>query len=165
METTISFFIILLYSILVLAPTIAMFYFLCSFIPNIFDRNNPLGNKILNYVLLILLVGLCAICSYGSISIIYTVTNKVYGNPKPSNQIELYEDGEVIIQYQDTIHFCNTNDENSHCFTARIPANKKAYRDDICIRCGQPFTDHYTHKEKHFFDAMSSITWEWSISY
>lgn len=161
METTIYVIIVLMYSTLFLIPTIGILYLFCPLIVDLLGDVISFGS----IVVVLLMSGFCAFFVFGSVNTIYTVANSFFGNPKPSNQIELYEDEEVIIQYQDTIHFCDANDKNSHCFTARIPANKKAYRDDICIHCGQPFTNHYTHKEKHFFDAMSSITWEWSISY
>lgn len=162
METTVSVIIILFYSMLVLVPSIGLLHLFCPVIADSFFGDTSLGHKIVGIVLI---SSLCGLFAFSSFKIIYLVANKYFGNPKPSNQIEMYLEGEKIIQYQDTTHLCDANDENSHCFTARIPANKKAYRDDICIHCGQPFTNHYTHKEKRFFDAMSSIKWEWSISY
>lgn len=150
-----------MYSLLFLILTIGILYLFCPLIVDLLGDVTSFGS----IVVALLMSGFCVFFVFGSVSTIYTVANSFFGNPKPSNQIELYENGEIMIQYQDTIHFCDANDENSHCFTARIPVNKKAYRNDICIHCGQPFTDHYTHKEKHFFDAMSNITWEWSISY
>lgn len=157
METTVSVIITLFYSMLVLVPSIGLLHLFCPVIADGFFGDTSLGHKIVGIVLISSLCGLFAFCFF---KIIYPVANKYFGNPKPSNQIELYVNGEVMIQYQDTTHFCNAKDENSKCFTSRIPANGKVSKNDICVYCGNTFINHDTHKEQRFFNAMSTIRWE-----
>lgn len=156
METTIYVIIVLMYSLLFLILTIGILYLFCPLIVDLLGDVTSFGS----IVVALLMSGFCVFFVFGSVSTIYTVANSFFGNPKPSNQIELYENGEIMIQYQDTTHFCNAKDENSMCFTSRIPANGKVSKNDICVYCGNTFINHDTHKEQRFFEAMSTIRWE-----
>ncbi len=157
METAISIIITLFYDILLLLFIVVMLFCLCAYIPGLFGKEISFGNKVLDRVISLLLVGVSVFFIYGSADVIYTITNKAFGNPKPSNQIELYENGERIIVYQDTTHFCNAKDENSTWFKSRIPIDRKPSKKDVCENCGKDYTHHDTHEEQRFFDAVSRI--------
>ena len=119
-----------------------------------------LVSKILVHVSLFIV---CAFFALGSIDCFYIVANKLFVNPKPSNPIELYVEGEEYIQYQDTMHFCNANDKNSPCFRSRILVGEKASKDDICVDCGKSFRKHDTQEEQRYFNSLSCT--DYSISY
>lgn len=155
METAISIIFTLFYDMAFLFFIVVMLFCLCTNIQSLFSKGVSLGNKILDCAISLLFVGVCAFCVYGSVGVMYTFTNKTFGNPKPSCQIELFENGEKMIQYQDTTHLCNAKDENSTWFKSRIPVNRKPSRKDVCDNCGRDYTHHDTYEEQRFFDAVS----------
>lgn len=163
METAISILFTLFYDILLLLFIVVMLLFLCRCVLCPFVEVMSFGNRLLDCVIAPLGAFLCILFIYSSADAIYTMTNKAFGNPKPSCQIELYENGEIIIVYQDTTHFCNAKDENSTWFKSRIPIDRKPSKKDICENCGRDYTHHDTHEEQRFFNSVNSTCY--SISY
>ena len=155
METALSIIFTLFYDMAFLLFIVVMLIFLCRFFVCPFVIVMSFGNRLLDFVIAPLGAFFFFLFIYSSTDAMYTMTNKTFGNPKPSSQIELYENGEIIIIYQDTTHFCNAKDENSTWFKSRIPINRKPSKKDICENCGRDYTHHDTHKEQRFFDAVS----------
>ena len=157
METVISIIFTLFYDMAFLLFIAVMLLFLCRCVLSLFVEVMSFGNRLLDYIIAPLGAFFCVLFIYSSADAIFTMTNKTFGNPKPSKQIELYENGETMLQYQDTTHFCNANDENSTWFVAVIPINTKPSRNNVCKNCGRKYTCHNTREEQHFFDYMSQI--------
>lgn len=163
METAISIIFTLFYDILLLLLIVVLLFCICACILSPFGKGVSFGSKVLDCVMSLLGVVVCAFFIYGSADVIYILTNKAFGNPKPSCQIELFENGEMMIIYQDTTHFCNAKEENSTWFKSRIPVNRKPSKKDVCENCGMDYTHHDTHEEQRFFNSVNSTYY--SISY
>lgn len=157
METIALIIHVLIWFFFTVFCIVGLFFCIHSFFS---DNSMSLGIKVLVHVTLFVV---CGFFAYGSADCFYIMAKKLFANPKPSNPIELYVDGEKYMQYEDTTHFCNANDENSPCFRSRILVGEKASKDDICEDCGKNFRRHDTHEEQRYFNSLSSTNY--SISY
>jgi len=108
------------------------------------------GRKFLKIVLS---VALYVFVVFGSTYCFYIVTNKYISDPIISNPKEVIAGGKRQIQYQDTTHFCDGDDEST-CFMSLIPVDGKTSKNDVCIICGMSFLHHDTHKEHSYFKWM-----------
>lgn len=72
---------------------------------------------------------------------------KYYSKPNPINEIEVYVDGKLRIQYQDVCHLCHAHDKNSKVFTAYMSLDGEVSQEDICVNCGKSFLCHETIEE------------------
>lgn len=139
------------------------FFLACIFLifrPKTSNGSMSLVNKVLVPVVVIIV---CAFFAFGSADCFCIVANKLFANPKPSNQKKLYVGGKEYMLYQDSTHFCNAKEENSPCFNSRILVGKKASKNDICDDCGKKFWKHNTLEEQRYFNSVNSTSY--SISY
>lgn len=85
----------------------------------------------------------------------YINLNKYLTKPKPTNEIEIYLNGEPRIQYQDITHLCHPSDKNSTCFTSFMSLDGEVLQTDICTICGRHFLDHNTLREYRYYEAVA----------
>ena len=154
METTVYILVIVWFGILTLIPIVVSFYCFRSVIPAC-STHSITFKKLLKLILIILI---CILITFSPAYCLIGTLRKFFSKPYPSNLIEMFVDGKNLIQYQDTTHFCNAAEENSNCFTARIPIDRNASRSDTCIYCGRDFIYHNTRKEQNFYNLMEEIS-------
>lgn len=154
MQTTVYIIVIIWFGLLTLIPIVVSFLCFRSVLPS-FSCHSITFKKSLK---LILLFFICILITFSPAYCLIKTSKKFFSKPNPSNTIELFENGEKLIRYQDTTHFCNANEENSNCFTAKIPVYRTVSKNDTCIHCGKNFTYHNTLKEQNFFNLMEDIS-------
>lgn len=132
----------------------------CAFLFSRFLSSDKSLSLVSKALMLVAFVIVFPFFAYGSVECFYTVTNKLFANPKPSNPTELYVDGKEYMEYQDTKHLCDAKDENSPCFKSRTLVGEKPSKDDICEHCGKKFRFHYTREEQRYCNNT-----DYSISY
>lgn len=154
MKTTVYILVLVWFGILTLIPIIVSFYCLRSVLPA--GSSHSITFK--KFLKLILIILICVLITFSPAYCLIGTLRKFFSKPNPSNLIEMFVDGESLIQYQDTTHFCNATEENSNCFTSRIPIDRNVSKSDTCIHCGRDFSYHNTHKEQNFYNLMEEIT-------